>query len=193
MILSRCRALCLSALILAGGAASVAQEPLTLRQAIEEALGHNPEAATARADSPRCQSRIRGWRGPNFCRNSTLLKIFRAATTGLCLRNPAPAKAIHASRLRAECVEFPSAHRQFLHALFRLLDGLRLLQNAEGDSPRRSLPGKAPPPPPRRWTSRLSSAWSRRISRFSTRSGRSTWPSMSRRRRRRCWPPWMTM
>jgi outer membrane protein TolC len=33
-----------------GGVASVAQEPLTLRQAIDRSLGQNPEAAIARAD-----------------------------------------------------------------------------------------------------------------------------------------------
>jgi outer membrane protein TolC len=37
-------------MLLAGAAASFAQEPLTLRQAIEQALGHSPQAAMARAD-----------------------------------------------------------------------------------------------------------------------------------------------
>jgi outer membrane protein TolC len=44
------RTLCLALLLCAGGAASVAQDPLTLRQAIDQALGHSPEAAVARAD-----------------------------------------------------------------------------------------------------------------------------------------------
>ena len=44
------RTLCLALLFVAGGAASVAQAPLTLRQAIDQALGHSPEAAVARAD-----------------------------------------------------------------------------------------------------------------------------------------------
>ena len=63
-----------------GGLAAEAQEPLTLRQAINEALGQSPEAAIARADQPGVPSRRRQWRAPSFCRNSTSLKTSRAAT-----------------------------------------------------------------------------------------------------------------
>ncbi len=51
MNLKSYRALCLALLLCPGGAASVAQEPLTLRQAIDQALGHSPDAAAARADN----------------------------------------------------------------------------------------------------------------------------------------------
>jgi outer membrane protein len=56
MNLSHYRALCLALLFCAGGAASVAQDPLTLRQAIEQALGHSPEAAVARADGQEARA-----------------------------------------------------------------------------------------------------------------------------------------
>jgi outer membrane protein TolC len=39
-----------------GGLAAAAQEPLTLRQAINEALGHSPEAAISRADNLEVRS-----------------------------------------------------------------------------------------------------------------------------------------
>jgi outer membrane protein TolC len=47
---------CLALLIVAGGVASVAQDPLTLRQAIYQALGQNPEAAMARAGNQEAKS-----------------------------------------------------------------------------------------------------------------------------------------
>jgi outer membrane protein TolC len=50
MNISHFRALCMALLFCAGGVASVAEDPLTLRQAIEQALGHSPDAAVARAD-----------------------------------------------------------------------------------------------------------------------------------------------
>ena len=46
----RNRDVCLALMLCMGGVASFAQEPLTLRQAIDQALGQNPEAAIARAD-----------------------------------------------------------------------------------------------------------------------------------------------
>jgi len=46
----RYQVVCLALLLCTGGMASVAQDPLTLRQAIDQALGRNPEAAIARAD-----------------------------------------------------------------------------------------------------------------------------------------------
>ena len=45
------RSLCLFILFCAGGAGAVAQDPLTLRQAINQALGQNPEVAIARANN----------------------------------------------------------------------------------------------------------------------------------------------
>jgi outer membrane protein TolC len=45
------RSLDLFLLFCMGGLAAAGQEPLTLRQAINEALGHSPEAAIARADN----------------------------------------------------------------------------------------------------------------------------------------------
>ena len=56
MNLSHYRALCLALLFCAGAVASVAQDPLTLRQAIEQALGHSPEAAVARADGQEARA-----------------------------------------------------------------------------------------------------------------------------------------
>ena len=50
------RALILVLLFFVGGLAAGAQEPLTLRQAINEAMGQNPEAAIARADSQEAKS-----------------------------------------------------------------------------------------------------------------------------------------
>jgi len=44
------RAVFLALMLLTSAAAPFAQEPLTLRQAIEQALGHSPQAAMARAD-----------------------------------------------------------------------------------------------------------------------------------------------
>src|ERR1035438_4890967 len=44
------RSLGLSLLLCIGGLAAMAQDPLTLRQAIDEALRQNPQAAIARAD-----------------------------------------------------------------------------------------------------------------------------------------------
>jgi outer membrane protein len=52
----RDRVLCLALLLYTGGAASVAQEPLTLRQAIDRALGQNPEAAVAHADGQEAKA-----------------------------------------------------------------------------------------------------------------------------------------
>ena len=46
----RNRVVCLALMLCMGGVASVAQGPLTLRQAIDQALGQNPEAAIARAE-----------------------------------------------------------------------------------------------------------------------------------------------
>jgi outer membrane protein len=43
-------------LLCMGGLAAAAQEPLTLRQAINEALGHSPEAAISRADNLEVRS-----------------------------------------------------------------------------------------------------------------------------------------
>ncbi|MGO8773232.1 MAG: TolC family protein [Terracidiphilus sp.] len=43
-------------LFCASGVASVAQDPLTLRQAIDQALAHNPEAAAARADGQEAKA-----------------------------------------------------------------------------------------------------------------------------------------
>ena len=43
-------------LFCASGVASVAQDPLTLRQAIDQALAHNPEAAVARADGQEAKA-----------------------------------------------------------------------------------------------------------------------------------------
>lgn len=45
------RALFLILLLSTGGMASVAQDPLTLKQAIEQALAHSPDAAVAHADN----------------------------------------------------------------------------------------------------------------------------------------------
>ena len=43
--------LCLALLLCMGGVAAMAQDPLTLRQAIDEALRQSPQAAIARADN----------------------------------------------------------------------------------------------------------------------------------------------
>jgi outer membrane protein TolC len=51
MNLRHYQVLSLALLFCAGGVASAAQEPLTLQQAIQEALGQSPEAAMARAGS----------------------------------------------------------------------------------------------------------------------------------------------
>ena len=51
MNFSHFRVLCLALLFCLGGVVSVAQDPLTLRQAIDQALGHSPDAAVARADN----------------------------------------------------------------------------------------------------------------------------------------------
>ena len=45
------QSICLFILFCAGGAGAVAQDPLTLRQAINQALGQNPEVAIAHADN----------------------------------------------------------------------------------------------------------------------------------------------
>src|ERR1035437_4791219 len=47
---------CLALLVVASGLASEAQEPLTLQQAIQEALGQSPEAAMARAGNQEAKS-----------------------------------------------------------------------------------------------------------------------------------------
>jgi outer membrane protein len=50
------RHLALPLLLCMGGLAAAAQDPLTLREAIREALGQNPEAAMARADGQEAKS-----------------------------------------------------------------------------------------------------------------------------------------
>ena len=52
----RYQVLCLALLFCMGGVASIAQEPLTLRQAIDRALGQNPQAAVARADGQEAKA-----------------------------------------------------------------------------------------------------------------------------------------
>ena len=52
----RNRVVCLALLLCMSGVASIAQEPLTLRQAIDRALGQNPEAAIARADGQEAKA-----------------------------------------------------------------------------------------------------------------------------------------
>ena len=73
------RSLGLFLLFSMGGLAAGAQEPLTLRQAINEALGKSPEAAIARAGSLDAIAAATMAR-TSFCRNSRLRKTFRAAT-----------------------------------------------------------------------------------------------------------------
>jgi hypothetical protein len=48
------------------GTAGSAQEPLSLRQAIQQALKQNPDADLAIASIQR-QKRVRRWRERNFC------------------------------------------------------------------------------------------------------------------------------
>jgi outer membrane protein TolC len=48
----------LAVLMLLGGLAASAQEPLTLRQAVDRALRQNPEAAVARADSKAASAEV---------------------------------------------------------------------------------------------------------------------------------------
>src|ERR1035437_6399616 len=50
------RALGLSLLLCMGASAATAQDPLTLRQAVDQALGQNPQAAIARADDQEAKS-----------------------------------------------------------------------------------------------------------------------------------------
>ncbi len=56
MNISHFRALCMALLFCASGVASVAQDPLTLSRAIDQALGHNPEVAVARADGQEAKA-----------------------------------------------------------------------------------------------------------------------------------------
>ncbi len=58
--MNRCsfRAVCLALLLSISGVRSVAEEPLTLRQAIDLALGQSPEASIARADSLATKSAL---------------------------------------------------------------------------------------------------------------------------------------
>ena len=56
MISRLLRVLCLSLPLCMGGMVVTAQDSLTLRQAINQALGQNPEAAIARADNQEAKS-----------------------------------------------------------------------------------------------------------------------------------------
>jgi hypothetical protein len=56
MNFSHFRVLCLALLFCASDMATIAEEPLTLGQAVEQALEHNPEAAVARADGQEARA-----------------------------------------------------------------------------------------------------------------------------------------
>src|SRR5450631_2176450 len=56
MNIRRCRALGFPLILCTWGLAAAAQAPLTLRQAINEALGQSPEAAIARAGNEEAKS-----------------------------------------------------------------------------------------------------------------------------------------
>ena len=173
-------------LLCMGALGAAAQEQLTLRQAINQALGQNPEAAIARAgnqDATAAAAMARTALLPqlgfteDISRGNDPVYAF-----GMRLRQ----RQFTSGRLRAECVESPAADRQFLHALLRAMDGIRLVQDAKRDSPRGSCSSKARPLRRRLSISRLCSALSGRISKCSTRSERSMSPSTSRRLRRHC-------
>jgi outer membrane protein len=169
-----------------GTLAAGAQEPLTLRQAINQALGQSPEAAIAQAGNQDAKSA-----SATLARTALLPQL---TFTEDISRGNDPVYAF-GTRLR---------QRQFTQADFAL-NALNFPQpignfstrfsgqwlafdsfKTQKEIHRADLFKKAPPPPPRRWTSRSCSALSGRTSKCCMRSGRLLSPSMSRRRRRRC-------
>ena len=74
-----CRVVGLYVLLCAGAVAAAAQDPLTLRQAIDQALGQSPEATVARADNQEAKAAASLVR-LNCCRISASPKISHAET-----------------------------------------------------------------------------------------------------------------
>ena len=136
------RSLGLFLLFSMGGLAAAAQEPLTLRQAINQALGQSPEAAIARAGN------LDAKRLPAMARTALLPQL---GFTEDISRGDDPVY-VFGSKLRqhqftladfaCERLEPATADWQFLNPLLRLVDGIRFVQDAEGDPPRRSVQAK---------------------------------------------------
>ena len=84
-------------LFCASGVASVAQDPLTLRQAIDQALAHNPEAAAARADGQEAKAAATQARTQLLPQMNFTEDISRGNDPVLCLRHKAPAAAVYRS------------------------------------------------------------------------------------------------
>ena len=82
-------------------------------------------------------------------------------------------------------LNFPQPIGNFSTRFSGSVDGVRFVQDAEGDPSRRSVQAKRLVLCAKRWTSRSCSVLWGPTSRCSMRSGRSMLPSMSRRRRRR--------
>ena len=169
-----------------GRLAAGAQEPLTLRQAINQALGQNPEAAIARAGNQDAKAAAAMARTALLPQLGFTEDISRGDDPVYAFGTKLRQQSVHASRFCAERSEPPAADWQFLNALLRAVDGIRLVQDSRRRFTAPICSRKAPLHPPRLWISRSCSALSGRTSRCFMRSGRSMSPSMSRRRRRRC-------
>ena len=154
------RSLGLFLLFSMGRWSAVAQESLTLRQAINEALGQSPEATIARADGLDA----------NAAASQTRLKLLpELGFTEDISRGDDPVY-VFGTRLRQrqftqadfalDALNSPQPIRQFLDALFRSVAGLRFVQDAKRNSPRRPVRRRAPRHPPKLLTSRSCSVLS---------------------------------
>ena len=173
MISRRYRALGLALLLCMGASAATAQDPLTLRQAVDQALGQSPQAAIAHASDQEAKS------AATMAHTQLLPHLnFTEDISG----GDDPVYAF-GTRLR---------QGQFTQADFAL-DALNILRRSATFPPVSPVRGRhlirsrhrgrftapifceqAHLPQPRRLTNRSSSTWSGHTSRCFSRNGRST-------------------
>ena len=105
-----------------GGLVAAAQEPLTLRQAVNQALEQNPKTPIARANNQEAKSSAAIAR-TQLMPQLNFTEDISAVTIRYMLRSPSRQRQFTQADFALNS-QPSSAHREFLLTLLRLVDGV---------------------------------------------------------------------
>jgi len=141
MISRLLRVLCLSFPLCVGGMVVTAQDSLTLRQAINQALGQNPEAAIARADNQEAKSAATMARAQLLPQLNFTEDISRGDDPVYAFGTRLRQRQFTQADFALNALNFPQPIGNFSTRSL-VMDGVRLAQDTEGDPARRSFQAK---------------------------------------------------
>ena len=133
-----------------GGLASAAQEPLALRQAVNQALGQSPQAEMARADRQGAKSSAAMARSQLLPQLNFTEEISRGDDPVYAFGTRLRQREFTQADFALNALNRPQPIGNFSARFSGSWTGVRLVQDAEGDSQRRSCAQSASSSPRRR-------------------------------------------